>query len=123
MRFVTWAALIVLASSTSGMAQGANSEAKPEARTAKAMLPYCMAGLNPSSQEAAGGRCMGVIATLSFVSRVLPDNLKFCHPNAATPEQIVQVIASFAEAHAESLDQDFRLVALAAMRDKWPCQE
>jgi hypothetical protein len=116
MRLLRWVLVIV---PTFGPAVGTAQEV----RTAKAMLPYCMAALNPNAQEPAGGRCMGIIATLSFVSRVLPDNLKFCHPGAATPDQMVQVIVSFAESNVESLDQDFRLVALAAMRSKWPCQE
>src|SRR5438034_879339 len=73
---------------------GASAALAQEARSAKAMLPACMIGLKPEAQDAAGGRCMGIIATLSFVSRVLPDNLKFCHPNTATPDQIVQAIAA-----------------------------
>ena len=87
------------------------------------MLPHCVAGLKPDAQDTAGGRCAGIMATLSFVSRVLPDNLKFCHPSAATPEQMLQVIDSFIEANPDAGAQDFRLVALAAMRQKWPCQE
>jgi hypothetical protein len=63
------------------------------------------------------------MATLSFVSRVLPDNLKFCHPSATSPEQMLQVIESFVESNPDAGAQDFRLVALAAMRQKWPCQE
>jgi hypothetical protein len=94
-----------------------------EIRTAKAMLPHCAAGLAPEAQDMAGGRCAGIMATLSFVSRVLPDNLKFCHPSATTPEQMLQVIASFVDANPDAGAQDFRLVALAAMRQKWPCQE
>jgi hypothetical protein len=91
--------------------------------SAQTTLPHCMAALNPDTQTTTGGRCMGVIATLSFVSRVLPDNLKFCHPNTATPEQILQAISSFVEANPDAADRDFRLVALAAMRNRWPCQE
>ena len=87
------------------------------------MLPHCAAGLAPDAQDIAGGRCAGIMATLSFVSRVLPDNLKFCHPSATTPEQMLQVISSFVEANPDAGAQDFRLVALAAMRQKWPCQE
>jgi len=116
MRLLRWVLVIV---PTFGPAVGTAQEV----RTAKAMLPYCMAALNPNAQEPAGGRCMGIIATLSFVSRVLPDNLKFCHPNNATPQQMMQVITSFVEANPDAGVQDFRLVALAAMRDKWPCQE
>jgi hypothetical protein len=91
--------------------------------SARTMLPHCMAALNPDTQSTTGGRCMGIIATLSFVSRVLPDNLKFCHPNTATPEQILQAISSFIDANPDTADRDFRLIALAAMRSKWPCQE
>ena len=116
MRLLRWVLVIM---STFGPAVGTAQEV----RTAKAMLPYCMAALNPDAQEPAGGRCMGIIATLSFVSRVLPDNLKFCHPSATTPEQMLQVITSFVEANPDAGAQDFRLVALAAMRQKWPCQE
>ena len=116
MRLLRWVLVIV---PTFGPAVGTAQEI----RTAKAMLPYCMAALNPNAQEPAGGRCMGIIATLSFVSRVLPDNLKFCHPSTATPEQMVQVVSIFVQSNPESGAEDFRLVALAAMRDKWPCQE
>jgi hypothetical protein len=94
-----------------------------DAANAQAMLPHCMAALEPNMQSTAGGRCLGIIATLSFVSRVLPDNLKFCHPSATTPEQILQTISSFLDANPDAADRDFRLIALAAMRSKWPCQE
>ena len=94
-----------------------------DAGSAQTMLPHCMAALKPDAQSPTGGRCMGIIATLSFVSRVLPDNLKFCHPNTATPEQILQAISSFMDANPDAAGQDFRLIALAAMRNKWPCEE
>jgi Rap1a immunity proteins len=91
--------------------------------SAQAMLPHCMAALKADTQSPTGGRCMGIVATLSFVSRVLPDNLKFCHPNTATPAEIVQAISSFMDANPDAVGQDFRLIALAAMRNKWPCQD
>ena len=94
-----------------------------DTESAQTMLPHCIAGLKPDTQSTAGGRCMGIIATLSFVSRVLPDNLKFCHPNSATPEQILQAISGFVDANPDAANRDFRLIALAAMRSKWPCQE
>ena len=36
---------------------------------------------------------------------------------------LVAVVASFVDSNPDSAAQDFRLVALAAMRDKWPCQD
>lgn len=120
MRFLTGIALLVLTLSSSiaiaqDPTQGANS--------ARSMLPRCTAVLAPNAQDTTAGRCAGIVATLAFVSRVLPDNLKFCHPNTTTPEQMLQVIVSFVESNADSAAQDFRLIALAALRDKWPCQE
>jgi len=114
MRFFMWA-LLALTFNAPAAAQ--------DDKSAKAILPHCAAALEPNGQDTIGGRCAGIIATLTFVSRVLPDNLKFCHPSATTPEQMLQVIASFVEANPDAGAQDFRLVALAAMRQKWPCQE
>ena len=94
-----------------------------DTRSAQAMLPRCMASLKPGSQDAAGERCMGILATLTFVSRVLPDNLKFCQPTGTTPDQMMEVIDSFMSANKEAVSQDFRLIALAAMHEKWACQE
>jgi len=130
MRHVAWAALLpALLTSATVMASIMTSIAvaqeprSADIRSAKAMLPHCAAGLAPDAQDIAGGRCAGIMATLSFVSRVLPDNLKFCHPSATSPEQMLQVIESFVESNPDAGAQDFRLVALAAMRQKWPCQE
>jgi Rap1a immunity proteins len=109
--------LVPALTSWAAVAQDADS------KSTKSILPHCVAGLASDTQDVTGGRCAGIIATLSFVSRVLPDNLKFCHPNTATPEQMMQVVASFVEVNPDSVAQDFRLVALAAMRDKWPCEE
>jgi hypothetical protein len=114
MRFFMWA-LLALTFNAPAAAQ--------DDKSAKAILPHCAAALEPNEQDTTGGRCAGIIATLTFVSRVLPDNLKFCQPSAAPPEQVLQAIAAFVEKNPEAQAQDFRLVALAAMRAKWPCQE
>ena len=37
--------------------------------------------------------------------------------------EMMQVIDGFMTANTEAVAQDFRLIALAAMHDKWPCQE
>src|ERR1700730_11515514 len=73
--------------------------------TAQAMLPHCMAALKPDTQSPIGGRWMGIVGPLSFVSRFLPDDLKFCHPNTATPEQILQAISGFMDANPDVVGQ------------------
>src|SRR5437867_959046 len=97
--FVACAALLLTLMPSAAVAQDGRSA---DIRSAKAMLPHCTAGLKPDAQDMAGGRCAGIMTTLSFVSRVLPDNLKFCHPSAATPEQMLQVIESFVEANPDA---------------------
>ena len=119
MRHLIWTILLL----TFGLVSAAVAQDGGGDRSAKAVLPQCAAGLDAAIQNTAGGRCAGIIATLSFVSRVLPDNLKFCQPSGATPEQMLQAVTSFVDANPESAVQDFRLVALAAMHQKWPCQE
>ena len=120
MRLLMWAVLLL----TFGfMSAAVAQDGRGDDRSAKAVLPQCAAGLDVAVQNTAGGRCAGIIATLSFVSRVLPDNLKFCQPSGATPEQMLQAVTSFVDSNPDSAVQDFRLVALAAMHQKWPCQE
>jgi hypothetical protein len=124
MRRVILVGLFALTAAVSAAhAQETKGDTKGEIRSARAMLPYCMAALKPGAQDLASGRCLGILATLSFVSRVLPDNLKFCQPGAATPEIMLQAVESFMTANPDAVEQDFRLIALAAMRSKWPCQE
>ena len=107
MRHLLWMSLFVVALDVPvALAQ--------DNRSAQAMLPRCMASLQPGSQDAVGERCMGILATLTFVSRVLPDNLKFCQPTGTTPEQMMQVIDGFMTANKEAVAQDFQLIALAA---------
>ena len=102
MRRLIWTLLLVPASAWSvALAQDAG------ARSVQAILPHCVAGLSTDAQDVTGGRCAGILATLSFVSRVLPDDLKFCHPSGATPEQMVQAVASFVDSNPDSTAQDF----------------
>jgi hypothetical protein len=108
-------ALVLTLTATAAVAQ--------DLRSTRDVLPHCAAGLVPNSQDVVGGRCVGIMLTLQFVSRVLPDNLKYCQPSGAPIEQMVQAVTAFVEANPESAGQDFRLVALAALRNKWPCQE
>ena len=118
MRHLLWTSLFVVALNLPLAVAQDNRSAQGSAQV---MLPRCMASLKPDAQDAAGERCMGILATLTFVSRVLPDNLKFCQPTGTTPEQMMQVVDGFMTANKEAVAQDFRLIALAAMHDKWPC--
>jgi len=114
--------LNLLGSSLPTIAQENRTGQSPTA-SAQAMLPLCQAGVNSTTSNPGGERCMGILSTLVFVSRVLPDNLKFCQPTGTTPRDMVEAIGAFIVANPEAAMQDFRLIALAAMRNRWPCQE
>jgi hypothetical protein len=111
-----WILLGVLTLNTSAVAA-------EDSRSAASMLPHCKAWLDPSTRDAIGGGCIGIVGTLSFVSRVLDEGLKFCHPSAVSPEQMLGKVIEFVETHPERVQEDFRLLALTAMHDAWPCQD
>ena len=116
MRRLIWTLMLLLSSNLPGAAQ-------ENIRNANSMLPHCKAGLDSNAPDPIGGRCIGIVATLAFVSRVLPDDLKFCTPNAATVEQMLSMVINYVESHPEHMPQDFRLAALIAMRQAYPCSE
>jgi hypothetical protein len=116
MRMLMWAVLAVLA-------WNAPSTAAEDPRSAGFMLPHCKAGLDPNTRDAIGGGCIGIVGTLSFVSHVLDEGLKFCQPNAVSPEQLLGKVIDFIETHPERMQEDFRLLALTAMHEAWPCRE
>jgi Rap1a immunity proteins len=116
MRMLMWALLAVLTWNASSMAAD-------DTRSAGFMLPHCKAGLDPSTRDAIGGGCIGIVGTLSFVSHVLDEGLRFCQPEAVSPEQLLGKVIDFVETHPERMQEDFRLLALTAMHDAWPCRE
>jgi Rap1a immunity proteins len=111
--------LAVLAVST----WNASSMAADDTRSAGFMLPHCKAGLDPNTRDAVGGGCIGIVGTLSFVSHVLDEGLRFCQPDAVSAEQLLGKVIDFVETHPERMQEDFRLLALTAMHDAWPCRE
>jgi hypothetical protein len=101
----------------------APSTAAEDTRSAGFMLPHCKAGLDPATRDAVGGGCLGIVGTLSFVSHVLDQGLQFCQPSTISPEQMLGTVIDFVETHPERMQEDFRLLALTAMHDAWPCRE
>jgi hypothetical protein len=114
MRVAVWFFLLTWSTSTM---------AAEDTRSAAAMLPHCRAWLDPSTRDAIGGSCIGIVGTLSFVSRVLDEGLKFCHPSNLPPERMLGTVIEFVETHPERIQEDFRLLALTAMHNAWPCRD
>jgi hypothetical protein len=90
------------------------------------MLPYCQhtVASTTSPQHPPNvwdGECTGIIKTLGFLGRVLPDPVKNCVPDNVVPGQGVRVVVKYMEAHPEKLHLNFTELAMSALAETWPC--
>ena len=70
----------------------------------------------------ASGYCVGVIDTLLSLS-VIEDQKLFCAPKGVSGTEAIDVVAGFMESlPEESKTGTFLFLAMAAMRQKWPCR-
>jgi hypothetical protein len=91
--------------------------------SANFMLPQCkrflaLAGTGKASF--AEGVCAGSITAFAFVGRSL--NNRFCFPEGVTNRQMVQVVVTYIEARPARMHEDWRDLALEALREAWPCR-
>ena len=105
----------------SGSAEAQRQLRDPD--SANAMLPHCKrflvaeTGKVPSFPQ---GVCVSSIATLIVIGGILSDPFRFCHPGV-TAEQGVRVVVAYIEARPARMHEDFRVLALEALREAWPC--
>jgi hypothetical protein len=69
------------------------------------------------------GECTGILNTLAFLSRRLPDPWKFCPPNNVNTEQAARIAVKYMEAHPEKLNLNFKVLAMLALVEAWPANE
>src|SRR5262245_56597337 len=73
------------------------------------------------------GVCMGIVSTLGEVliafGRETEGTTGVCIPaGETTVNQQVRVVTAYIDARPNRLDEDFRILALEAFRDAWPCR-
>ena len=66
--------------------------------------------------------CVGAVSALVGVAPLLPQRQRFCFPDDVTAGEAVQVVVAYLESNLSRLPEDFRLLAIAAMRQAWPCK-
>jgi hypothetical protein len=104
-----------------------------QAATANEVLPACKLYLSGVDKHGAvgqsevphlmdAGECLGAIYALLTVSHTLTEPLKFCPPAEFEAEQGMRVVVAYIENRPERARQDFTMLALEALRAKWPCQ-
>jgi Rap1a immunity proteins len=94
--------------------------------SANALLPYCKNVLVDRQRGGfevgwATGLCQGMIVTVSYVARDMPEHLRSCKPDKVTNAQLVRVVISYVEARPERMHKDIRALAIEAFRHAWPC--
>jgi hypothetical protein len=93
-----------------------------ETDTGTDMLPHCKAFLvEERYSDTAGAKCFGILSTLGYIKQALIPRFRFCAPDELSGVQAGRVVIKFLEEHAEELHRDFRFLALAALRNQWPC--
>jgi hypothetical protein len=130
MRTVIGAALAALAIMTATAAAG------EDVHSAQSMLPYCKLTSKQTMASTRNalmyGQCFGVISGLVTVTEVmrqaraagsvgLDPALCVEIPGDTTILQVVDAVVKYGEAHPDMSRERFEIVALAALRDAWPC--
>jgi hypothetical protein len=104
-----------------------------KAATANEVLPACKLYLSVIDRHGTvkqpeiphlmdAGECLGAVYAMLTVSHTLAEPLKFCPPVDFEPEQGVRVVVTYIENRPERGREDFTMLALEALRSKWPCR-
>jgi len=62
------------------------------------------------------------VSALVGVAPLLPPHYRFCIPGDVTAGETVQVVVAYLESRLSRLHEDFPQLAIAAMRQAWPCR-
>jgi len=93
-----------------------------ETDTGTYMLPHCKAYLvGERYNDTARAKCFGILSTLGYLKQAFIPKFRFCAPDEISATQAGRVVIKFLEEHPEELHRDFRFLALAALRNQWPC--
>jgi hypothetical protein len=67
------------------------------------------------------GVCAGIIDDLAYYRWMLPEDMTYCPPDGISLGQAVRTVADYMSSHPGILDEDFRRIAINALRVAWPC--
>jgi len=107
--------------------------ASAQVSSANEMMPHCRNALDPKSPENlyAQGACVGTIVGIAFVAMSLNalspsgENVRreLCvnPPATGARGQLVRTVVAYIDARPARMHEDFRSLALEALRTAWPC--
>ena len=88
-------------------------------------LPRCqlvVRGPRTDREIVSAAYCVGAVSALVGVAPLLPPRYRFCFPDDVTAGEAVQVVVAYLESNLTHLHEDFRQLAITAMRQAWPCR-
>ena len=85
------------------------------------VMPGCRAFLVTGSNKELGRKpfCVGLIGLISGIAHMSKD---ICAPDGVTQEQAVRVVVQYIDSRPERMHEDFKKLALEAMKAAWPCK-
>jgi hypothetical protein len=94
--------------------------AEERAGSANDVMKGCHAFIKKSDSDAfLKGVCAGVAHALSGIAWTR----EVCVPSGVTVRQEVRVVAAYIDSRPARLHEDFRQLALEALKDAWPCDD
>ena len=95
-----------------------------DADTADAIMPACrmVLGMAPNGLTTKftvqdSGICIGLVEGLSYQRQGI------CYAPGVTVSQSIRVVVKYIDDRPERLQEDFKILALEALRAAWPCKK
>jgi Rap1a immunity proteins len=119
--------LMLLSTLTALVITAAN--AAEDAASAGYMLPHCKASLHYPPGTFIEGYCAGIVAGMVAVAQPLfaPGQSRAAErcldiPENVSNRRLVEAVVSYIEARPQWMEQQFRVLAVQALFDTWPCK-
>jgi hypothetical protein len=97
--------------------------AAPDFQSGNFMLPHCQHYVTDNYRyDVWDGDCGGTVDTLLFLRETLPEGFRVCQPKGVTSAQAVRVVVSYMQSHPQQLHEPFRILAMTALSQAWPCK-
>jgi hypothetical protein len=107
----------------------AAAHAAEDAASAGYMLPHCKASLHYPPGTFIEGYCAGIVVGMVAVAQPLfaPGQSRAAErcldiPGTVSNSQLVEAVVSYIEARPQRMQEQFRVLAVQALFDTWPCK-
>jgi Rap1a immunity proteins len=97
--------------------------AAEDVNSANSVLPGCKAFFEPITSDYIRsfkqGLCVGILPTLTSV---LISGGGACIPSGVVDNQVIRVVIRYLDQRPERLHEEFKLLAMEAIHNAWPCK-